>query len=108
MNFSAAHFLKNYRNKCERVHGHNYKVVVYINGDKLNKNGILYDFKEIKEYLKKIIPDHQHLNELFLFNPTAENLAYHFYYVLKKKYPIKKIEVWEDDTQGAVYEESSD
>ncbi|MCX7756912.1 MAG: 6-carboxytetrahydropterin synthase QueD [candidate division WOR-3 bacterium] len=108
MKFCAAHYLQNYRDKCENLHGHTYKIVIYIAGNKLNNTGIIYDFKEIKEYLKEILPDHRCLNEIYSFNPTAENLAYYFYHIIKQKYPVKKVEIWEDETQAASYEENSD
>jgi 6-pyruvoyltetrahydropterin/6-carboxytetrahydropterin synthase len=105
MDFNAAHYLKEYNGKCERLHGHTYKIIVHIAADKLNKVGIGYDFNELKKFLKKKLPDHVCLNEVCKFNPTTENLAYYFYQIIKKKYPVKKIEVWETETQGASYEE---
>ncbi len=101
--FSAAHYLKNYHGKCEQLHGHNYQIVVHISKKQLPKSGMLYDFHEIKDYLSLIIPDHKCLNDIFKFNPTTENLAKYFYYKLKKKYPVTKVEVWENETQGSIF-----
>jgi len=101
--FSAAHFLQGYKGKCEELHGHNYLIVVHITGKKLPKPGMVYDFREIKEYLNQILPDHKLLNKLYKFNPTTENLAKYFYDKIKKKYPVTKVEVWEDENQGSSY-----
>lgn len=101
--FSAAHYLRGYKGKCEELHGHNYLIVVYIAGKKLRKSELLYDFKEIKDYLNKILPDHQYLNNIYKFNPTTENLAKYFFDTIKKKYPVTKVEIWEDENQGSSY-----
>lgn len=103
--FSAAHYLREYHGKCEELHGHNYLIVVHISGKKLTKTGMVYDFRKIKDYLKIILPDHKCLNNIYKFNPTTENLAKYFYDVIKKKYPVSKIEIWEDDNQGSSYSE---
>jgi len=48
--FEAAHFLPNYKGKCSNLHGHNWKVVVKVKGDRRlkDKNGILWDFSNLK------------------------------------------------------------
>ncbi|MEO0092173.1 MAG: 6-carboxytetrahydropterin synthase QueD [candidate division WOR-3 bacterium] len=102
--FSSAHYLKDYQGKCEELHGHNYLIVVYITGPKIPKSGMLYDFRKIKEYLKTILPDHKCLNDIYNFNPTTENLAKYFYDKIKKRYPVTKVEIWENENQGSVYE----
>ncbi|MEO0093749.1 MAG: 6-carboxytetrahydropterin synthase QueD [candidate division WOR-3 bacterium] len=102
--FSAAHYLENYQGKCEKVHGHNYVVEVWVQSQRVKKNGLTYDFTELKNDIKKILPDHQLLNEVFDFNPTAENLAKYFYKELKKWYPVKKVVVWETEDSAAEYE----
>lgn len=75
MEIAGSHQLSlDYSSKCENLHGHNWIVTVEISGEKLNKNGMLADFT----YIKKLIHgklDHQNLNEVFDFNPTAENIA---------------------------------
>lgn len=72
---SAGHHLKGYDGACANRHGHNWKIVVYCKGDKLDKTGMLIDFKRIKEGVNFF--DHQYLNDLFPegVNSTAENLA---------------------------------
>ena len=103
--FSSAHFLEHYKGKCERMHGHTFEVEAYIKVDKLNKSGIAIDFTELKAYLKEMLPDHQVLNEVYDFSPSAENLSRYFYYKIKEKYPVSRVMVWESDNAGAVYSE---
>lgn len=101
--FSAAHFLKNYRGKCERMHGHTFEMEVHLNVRQLDKAGISIDFTEIKKFLSKIAPDHRVLNELYDFSPSAENLARHFYEKIGEAYPVRKVVVWESEDAGASY-----
>ena len=103
--FSAAHFLENYKGKCEKMHGHTFQVDVYLRVNKLDKVGISIDFKNIMEYLKSVLPDHQVLNEIFDFSPSAENLARHFFHLIKRKYPVSKVIIWESENAAASYSE---
>ncbi|HYO62826.1 MAG TPA: 6-carboxytetrahydropterin synthase QueD [Pyrinomonadaceae bacterium] len=79
--FSSAHQLRNYRGKCENLHGHNYKVEIYARGRELNEAGLLVDFVELKDAADEVVQylDHRNINELPPFdaelNPSAENLA---------------------------------
>jgi len=47
--FSAAHFLSHYHGKCERLHGHNYRVRLWAKGEKLDAGGMLADFTLLKK-----------------------------------------------------------
>ena len=81
--FAAGHALRNYRGKCENVHGHNYKVQVTLYGETLDHAGMLVDFVELKRLLRAISEplDHVFINEIEPFielNPTAENMAWYF------------------------------
>lgn len=74
---AGAHCLKlPYESPCQRLHGHNWYISIHIKSRSLAEHGMILDFKHIKEYLKSF--DHQNLNELVKFNPTAENLSKHF------------------------------
>ncbi len=78
--FAAAHYLRNYDGPCERLHGHNYRVQVFVTGDRLNDSGLLEDFGDIKKALNTVLErmDHYHLNDLPEFadlSPSAENIA---------------------------------
>jgi 6-pyruvoyltetrahydropterin/6-carboxytetrahydropterin synthase len=103
--FSAAHFLKEYKGKCENVHGHTFQVEVALAVRELDRTGIGFDFTEIKKVLAAALPDHTLLNEVFSFNPSAENIARHLYGELKKTYPVKSVTVWESDDASATYSE---
>ncbi len=78
--FSSAHQLRGYRGKCENLHGHNWKVVISVKGEKLNEIGLLIDFGDLKTFLKTIISklDHTNLNDIPYFsihNPSSEHIA---------------------------------
>jgi 6-pyruvoyltetrahydropterin/6-carboxytetrahydropterin synthase len=103
--FSAAHYLKEYKGKCEKVHGHTFQVEVEIAVRELDRTGIGFDFTEVKRVLAATLPDHALLNEVFPFNPSAENIARHLYGELKKTYPVKSVTVWESEDASATYAE---
>ncbi len=114
--FAAGHYLRNYKGKCENPHGHNYKVRVTLEGQDLDKAGLLVDFKDLKDVMKHVIDrlDHQMINDLEPFtrvNPSAENIAKYFYEEtdakLKKttngRVHVKDVTVYETDTTTATY-----
>lgn len=113
--FAAAHNLRNYKGKCEDLHGHNYKIRVVLAGQELDSTGLLYDFVNLKHVIRTIIAslDHKYLNELPPFdtiNPSAENLARHIYDQASRQLPaasngagIASITVWETETTAATY-----
>lgn len=113
-NFSAAHFLRNYRGKCENLHGHNWKVEAEVICSGLNRIGIGIDFKLLKAEIDKILKklDHSLLNNIGPFkkeNPSAENIAKYIFEELaeklKKQAKIKQVTVWESDNASASYSE---
>lgn len=100
--FEAAHFLPDCGTKCANMHGHSWTVEVTIRSQTL-QNGMVIDFADVRKILKEILPDHCLLNDI-MSNPTAENLAEHFYKELKKRIPgLIKVEVWESTNSGASY-----
>jgi len=107
--FDAAHALRGYEGACENLHGHTWKVQVFLKGAKLNKLGLLEDFKTIKQRLSSALQpfDHKLLNDAPPFdkkNPTSENLAETLFRGLKKEYPsLSKVTVWESATTNASY-----
>ncbi|MBN2198313.1 MAG: 6-carboxytetrahydropterin synthase QueD [Candidatus Aminicenantes bacterium] len=103
--FQAAHFLREYKGKCERVHGHTFQVEVKIEVRELDPAGLGIDFTEIKKALAEILPDHVLLNDVYDFNPTAENLARRFFQDMKKRYPVRSVTVWESEDASASYSE---
>jgi len=70
----AHHLTLTYESKCSRLHGHNGIIVIYCCAEELDANGMVADFSHIKRLIKEKL-DHQCLNDVFDFNPTAENLA---------------------------------
>jgi 6-pyruvoyltetrahydropterin/6-carboxytetrahydropterin synthase len=113
--FAAAHNLRNYKGKCEDLHGHNYKVRVILSGKELDSTGLLYDFVHLKQVIRAVIGslDHKYLNELPPFdqlNPSAENLARHIYDETSRQLVsssngagIASVTVWETETSAATY-----
>jgi len=110
-NFSSAHNLRQYRGKCEELHGHNWKVEAVVCNERLDKAGMLMDFKYLKRQLNNILEslDHKYLNKLKVFkklNPTSENIARYIYGTLKSKITgLKSVTVWENSSCSATYEE---
>lgn len=63
-----------YESKCRSLHGHNWIVTVHCKAATLNAEGMVIDFKHIKECVHDYL-DHGNFNDLLPFNPTAENIA---------------------------------
>lgn len=109
--FSAAHNLKDYHGKCERLHGHNWIVEARFIFEKLGSDGMAMDFKEAKRIVNDAIEklDHVYLNEVEALkgiNPTSENIAKFIYDIAKKKSGnLKSISVWENADSCATYSE---
>ena len=112
--FAAGHALRNYKGKCENVHGHNYRVRITIAGERLNSIGLLVDFLDLKRVMDEVIEylDHRFINDLPPFdtlNPSAENMAKYFYdrvaEGLQTDPPVRisEVRVWETDTSIAAY-----
>ena len=107
-NFSAAHRLRNYKGKCEKLHGHNWRVESCISCAELDKAGMTIDFQDLKKNLNKVLKtlDHNYLNEIKPFkniNPTSENIAKFIFEQLSglpvdKRCKLKLISVWETET----------
>ncbi len=112
-NFSAAHQLREFQGACEQLHGHNWKLEVYVTGEDLNKIGVVLDFKILKGYVKEILDtlDHKFLNELSTFqdhNPSSENIARYVAQELAQrledpKIKISRVTAWESENACATY-----
>lgn len=112
--YDAAHFLRHYEGKCERLHGHRYVVEVAVQTPELNDAGIAFDFVELKRHLRRLANelDHQNLNDLPQFEgleTSAEIQARYFYEQLRSLLPDDLVRgllyarVWETPTQWAQY-----
>jgi 6-pyruvoyltetrahydropterin/6-carboxytetrahydropterin synthase len=114
----------NYDGKCRHLHGHNGKVEIELETDKLDAIGMVRDFTEVKEVvagwldreldhkmlLRKddpALPMLQKMNEpVFLFdaNPTAESIAkLIFEFVRSKGFPVSEVRMWESESSFAAY-----
>jgi 6-pyruvoyltetrahydropterin/6-carboxytetrahydropterin synthase len=113
--FAAGHALRNYKGKCENVHGHNFRVQVVIEGERLDETGLLVDFLDVKDAMQSIIGrlDHVFLNDVAPFdvkNPSAENIAEYFHQEMTRglgnapvPVRVREVKVWETDIQSATY-----
>ena len=115
--FSAAHFLKHYHGKCEKLHGHNYRVRLWVRGEELGEGGMLVDFSLLKKILKEVLAplDHSNLNETEVFknDPSAERIARFVFDKVKEKLgaagldssSLHAVDVFENARSMARYEE---
>jgi len=108
-NFSAAHQLRKYRGKCAGLHGHNWKVEVFLRSSRLDKIGMIRDAREVKKILNNFLEDldHKYLNKIPFFkkkNPTSENIAVFIYGGFKKMLPnLAEVRVHESDSVAVSY-----
>lgn len=113
--FSAAHQLMDFEGGCERLHGHNWKIEVHVVGRNLKKNGLVIDFRVVKEATKRVLDelDHNFLNELDAFktlNPSSENISCYVFKALSRELnsndvTVSKVTAWESDSACASYME---
>jgi 6-pyruvoyltetrahydropterin/6-carboxytetrahydropterin synthase len=114
-NFSSAHQLRGYKGKCENLHGHNYKIEIYVRGSELNNIGLLIDFGDVKSAADEVTKylDHRNINELPPFdaelNSSAENLArFILEYVASRidddRVQVYKVRCFETPTGIATYQ----
>jgi len=112
---AAAHQLKDLAGPCERLHGHNWKIEVCVRGETLGSNGLLIDFKAVKQATEQVVQemDHRFLNELTPFqdrSPSSEHIAQHIFRSLARGLNTEQVKVcsvtaWESDTACATYTE---
>ncbi|MBQ9897086.1 MAG: 6-carboxytetrahydropterin synthase QueD, partial [Synergistaceae bacterium] len=108
--FDAAHNLIKYHGKCERLHGHTYKLAVILEGS-IAQDGedMIIDFCEISSIVKsKIISrlDHCYINDL-ISQPTAENIALWIWHELehdleRENCRLFEIRLWETATSCVI------
>jgi 6-pyruvoyltetrahydropterin/6-carboxytetrahydropterin synthase len=106
--FDAAHNLVNYHGKCERLHGHTYRLAVMLKGEP-DEEGMVFDFVELKALVEDLVLaklDHAYINDI-LPQPTAENIAIWVFRTLKE--PLERencelfeVRVWETEGSYAV------
>ncbi len=124
IDFCYGHRLLNYDGKCRHLHGHNGRVEIEIQADKLDARGMVYDFSDIKAAVKNWIDetlDHRMLlckdDPILLLlrqrgeacfvmdeNPTAENIAkLIFDHARSKGLPVQEVRLWETPSSSASY-----
>ncbi len=110
--FSAAHQLRMVAKKCENLHGHNWKIEVFVTGNALNEAGILMDFGDLKKEVAGVMKslDHRFLNELECFDgkPSSENIAMYIADTLQEKIKapgirVSRVTAWESEDACATY-----
>jgi len=111
--FAAAHQLTMVGAKCENMHGHNWRIEVYVQGGQLDDGGVLMDFGEIKRQVADVMEqlDHRYLNELNHFanaQPSSENIAFFVAQQLRKRIDrpglrVSRVAAWESDDACATY-----
>ena len=115
--FSAAHQIRFHGGKCERLHGHNWRVRVHLRASELSPIGMVVDFADLRRWVAEVGQrlDHRNINEVPPFdevNTTAELLARFFHEEVGKKLTgeggrvvVSRVEVWENEGSLAVYRE---
>jgi len=110
--FSAAHQLRLTDGRLEPMHGHNWEVEVFLEGERLNEIGILADFTTLQQRLGKMTAglDGTCLNDLPALasdNPSTERVARHVHDAmapgLEPGIRISKVRVWETRHCAAAY-----
>ncbi len=115
--FSAAHQIRFHGGKCERLHGHNWRVRVHVRASELNRIGMVIDFADLQKMVAEVGSrlDHRNVNEVPPFdevNTTAELIGRYFYTEVARmlaaddgRVSVSRVEVWENEGSLAVYRE---
>ena len=116
--FSAAHQIRFHGGKCERLHGHNWRVRVHVRASELNRIGMVIDFADLSKLVAEIGArfDHRNVNEVPPFdelNTTAELIARFFHdeanarlaALENGRVKVSRVDVWENEGSLAVYRE---
>jgi 6-pyruvoyltetrahydropterin/6-carboxytetrahydropterin synthase len=108
--FDAAHKIEGYDGKCAQLHGHTYKVELFVVTKELNPIGISFDLSLLKEKLNKVIErfDHSYLNEYKdLGNPSVENISKFIFQRMKTTLPdnviLERVRIWETPKSWCEY-----
>lgn len=111
--FAAAHQIAELAGPCERLHGHNWKIEVFVRGRQTGEDGLLLDFKTLKRATEGVLQqlDHHFLNELEPFkgkSPSSENIARFICQSLARdlnddRVKVDRVTAWESDSACATY-----
>ena len=124
IDFCYGHRLLGYQGKCRHLHGHNGRVLITVEASKLDNQGMVLDFSEIKRTISRwidahldhrmlldrddpIVPALEDVGEPVLLmnvNPTAENIAQLICQVATDLgYPVVEVRLWETPRCFATY-----
>ena len=124
--FCYGHRLMNHPGKCRNLHGHSVKAAISIKSERLNDQGMVCDFSDIRECVDAFVDeylDHNFLlhendpiipalianNERYLAipeHPTAEVISKMIYdYVKKAGFNVAQVVLWETSSASACYQE---
>lgn len=112
--FSAAHQLQMVGDKCENLHGHNWRVEVCVVGETLDEAGVLIDFGILKKQVAEVMAtlDHKFLNDLPHFSdqrqPSSEHIAIYIAQQVQARLDapgvkVSRVSAWESDNACATY-----
>lgn len=109
--FDAAHNLVSYHGKCERLHGHTYRLRITLEGYP-DSEGMIMDFIELKDIVKTHILsrlDHAYINDI-ITQPSAENIALWIWRELSERVRrdncrLFEVSVWETETSSVTVRE---
>ncbi len=117
--FSAAHQIRFHGGKCERLHGHNWRIRVYVRASELNRIGMVVDFADLQRLVAEVGArfDHRNVNEVPPFdqlNTTAELIAKFFHDEMAirlqaaegGRVTVARVDVWENEGSLATYREA--
>ena len=115
VHFDAAHQIAGSGGRCEKLHGHTWKVEVFVQGKELDEEGLLVDFAGLKEIASRWVRklDHQYLNDVLPdMNPTTENIARYLFRKVQGEIDseglkVSRVRVWEARDACASYQEDS-
>jgi 6-pyruvoyltetrahydropterin/6-carboxytetrahydropterin synthase len=112
--YDSAHFLRDYKGKCENLHGHHYVVEAGLAYEDVGPGGMAMDFTDAKRVLRAIANelDHNNINDLEPFTtlePSAENQARWIFEEMRRRLGepdgdhLVYVRVWETPNQWAQY-----
>lgn len=109
--FEAAHRLRSWRGAAEPTHGHSWRVLARLETDRLDDEGLAYDFVAVRDALRALAArvDHRDLNTVPPFDlesPTTERVARWFFDGLTSALPdapLVAVTVFEGPDASATY-----
>jgi 6-pyruvoyltetrahydropterin/6-carboxytetrahydropterin synthase len=113
--FAAAHAIRGHTRGCQNLHGHNYRVRVHLQAERLDPLGMVMDFADLKTIVQEIVGpfDHAVINDIAPFderNTTAELLSQYVFAEVARRLAdqervrVARVEVWENDGACAMFE----